>query len=69
MTTALTRLQQMLAACDQGHHRYAPTWTVGHLLCEVCGKRAMCPVCVPPMPATKQHLALCVKHKLKEETP
>ena len=67
MRIHLLPLHQLIADCDQGHHRYRPTWTVGHLLCTVCGKQGVCPICAPHASHTKQHLALCAKHRPKEE--
>jgi len=58
-----------LDLCTQGQHCFSPTWEVGHLLCTVCGRQAVCPLCVPQMPDTKQQLVLCAKHRPKEVEP
>ncbi|MGB8347670.1 MAG: hypothetical protein WCD86_22495 [Ktedonobacteraceae bacterium] len=60
---------RMVTDCTQGRHRSHATWTPGHVVCLDCGKRAVCPVCVPQMPATNHHLALCATHRPQEETP
>jgi len=69
MSNGTTAIQQQFARTDcvlNGHHYHA-TWTVGHFVCLMCGKRAVCPVCVPQMSDTTQHLALCTQHRPKEE--
>ena len=53
--------------CELPGHRYHPTWEIGHFICTVCGKRAVCPVCVPQWPDTKLSLHVCDKHQPKEE--
>jgi len=69
MTNGTTEIRKTVvrADCTMNGHRYHSTWTPGHLLCTGCGKRAVCPVCVPQMPNTTQQLVLCAKHRPKEE--
>jgi hypothetical protein len=63
-----TAFTHMVTDCTHNQHRYHPTWERGHVVCLDCGKRAVCPVCLPQMPDTTQQLALCATHRPKEET-
>lgn len=61
-----TRIYIARDPCELPGHAYHPTWEMGHVVCLRCGKRAVCPVCVPQMPDTKQQLVLCAQHRPKE---
>jgi hypothetical protein len=58
---------RMVTDCNQNRHRYRPTWTVGQVVCLDCGKRAVCPVCVPQWPDSTSAFWLCPKHQPKEQ--
>jgi len=64
LQAAFTR---MVTDCLAGRHRYHPTWTPGHVVCLDCGKRAVCPVCVPQLPDTTFVLHVCAMRRPKEE--
>ena len=66
LTAAFAR---MVTDCPAGRHRSHPTWTPGQVVCLDCGRRAVCPVCVPQLPDTKQQLALCATHRPQEVKP